>query len=55
MNNNNWKELTTKEGSLLNYPRPQGNLPMFTFGLKPEAQQKFLILYKEVGKYTPLQ
>ncbi len=40
--------------SLYNYPRPQGNLPMFKYGLKKDAQVNFVILYKNVGKYTSI-
>jgi len=43
----NWGFVATS-GSMNNYPRPQGNLPMFTYGLKKEQQQKFQKLYNAV-------
>lgn len=35
-------------GSLNNYPRPQGRLPMFQYGLKENAQKEMSQFYQNV-------
>lgn len=43
-----WKQTFADMGSLGHYPRPQGNLPMFNWGLTKEAQENLGTYYKSV-------
>jgi hypothetical protein len=43
-----WKSTFQEVGSMGNYPRPQGNLPMNPWGLTPNAQNSLQNLYENV-------
>ena len=42
-----WKQTFANMGSMGNYPRPQGNLPMFNWGLTKQAQENMGAYYKQ--------
>lgn len=43
-----WENTFTNIGTMANYPRPQGNLPAFTWQLTPNAQVVLGNLYKSI-------
>jgi hypothetical protein len=45
---NTWATIN-KETNLNWYPKPQGSLPMFNWGLRKEEQLKMLNAYNNVG------
>ena len=48
-----WAEFNNGAGGTYNnYPRPQGNLTQFNYGLTPDTRNYFSALYNKVGNYN---
>ena len=43
-----WSDINEIEGTLINYPRPQGRLPQLDWGLTEKANKEMIDLYNKV-------